>query len=132
MYIVGTQSIPSGATTVINFDRSAYDPNSNLTLGTGALYTVPVAGLYIVTLNALLATAANGVFATIFRNSTEDSRGTQFGGAVAGYGSSASAILNCLAGDTIQGCIFQNSGAGINLNTGAAGTYLAVHFLSPA
>lgn len=131
---VGAQTITTGGVTLA-LDTIDYDPNGNCSTGSHN-YTAPVNGIYTVTFNVEVSTAASltGVVAQLRKNAVTITNGSlalanNAGPAV--YVSVGKDEISLVAGDvlTIFASTFGANSAAAGL-TGIA-NYLSVHFLSP-
>jgi hypothetical protein len=110
MYRSAAGGALTGSTfTTVPYDTAIFDPNGNLTVGAGALYTVPVDGYYAVSGWYGVSTApADGtrILAAIYQAGSVTgriARGTDvtIGAATVGGAAVNCPSVSCLAGDTL-------------------------------
>jgi hypothetical protein len=127
------QSIPSGASTVVNFDTLELDSDGAVATGAGWTFTCPTGkgGLYHVSAVCGFASfnVAAIVFGGIFQNSTEKHRSNRWLTAAADSVPyvTLSADLLLSAGDTVQFKIFQGAGVNKTLELLAASNRICIH-----
>jgi hypothetical protein len=129
VYASVSLTIPNAAFTGLLFDTVIADPNNNYAPGTG-LYTVPVAGLYLVTASVLWSAVAASTanLLSLFKNATEYRRG--YNAAATGGGMALSAIATCALGDTLGISASQTSGGSGTTTAGPVNTWADIHLLS--
>jgi hypothetical protein len=125
-----TASITSGTTTFLDFPTENFDTHSAMTgagggntttAGTGCRYVVPVAGKYLVAYT--IEATAYGVSATvwegfIYKNTTKITEFTTLATATTlNYAATQTRLVQCVAGDTLQIAVSQNSGGSRTLTT---------------
>lgn len=90
----------NNAFAVVPFDTEQYDTNSNVASG---VYTVPVSGFYQFNWNVMMNCSGTiRLLASLFKNGTEISDGSELTSVNAAFGSHGSDIIQCTAGDTID------------------------------
>ncbi|HDR9164879.1 TPA: hypothetical protein QDB28_005315 [Burkholderia vietnamiensis] len=125
------QSIPNNTFTVVTNYTTTLNQGSNFVASTG-VYTTPSAGLYdvragvrfnaatgVIGTQVLIAVAVNGTI--VYQSGMAQQNTSGFASQAAGAW-----LVNCSAGDTITIRVFQNSGAAMTLDGGAAANYVQI------
>jgi hypothetical protein len=121
-------SVASGGTEIIDFDTSIINTHGSVTTGASWQFTAPVSGIYRVSVcldfGAVTAGAiGQGVAAFVFKNGVSNAKlgaqRYQTTGGATNQMVSGSNIVKCLAGDTLDIRVTQNSGSALSLSAGA-------------
>lgn len=122
------QSISNATPVVVTgYDAAAINTNGNFNSTTG-VFTVESAGVYEVTANAHIAFNATGYrFNQINKNGAVYQYGT-FVNANSGDGTHviATALIRCIAGDTISQSVYQSSGGALDIRALAGATSMHI------
>jgi len=109
---------------VVPYNLIEYDPNNNCTLGTGAGYTAPIAGYYLVNVNYLLnvqGTSVGQIASGLLLNGSgirQSIRQHAFASGVNDFQSGTFAtIVSMNIGDFVQATYFADPGAGSSGST---------------
>lgn len=128
------QSIATGSFVAMNWTTRTETASAGMTLD-NAGFIVVVPGLYQVNFAATFAANATGQrHAMIYHNGTVEVHGYSTN-AVAGSDvcrMNVSTVVKCAIGDTINGVIYQSSGAALNTTIGAGHNILRATWVGPA
>ena len=125
-------SIGSATVVALQWNTEEYDTASMFT-AFGTTITAAFTGIYLVTYRVSFASAANGVRQTFIRRNDGVRYGDQTESVTAtatGITLSGSAEVDLAASQYVECCAYQDTGAGLNVQTSTA-DYFAVRFLGP-
>jgi hypothetical protein len=126
MYLNSNTAVAANA--AIPFTTVVYDPAGMCTTGAGAHITVPTDGMYLVTAVGQDVTTSVAWYIYIYSAATVQAYGSNSNVSGVGEVSSASTVLKCAAGDTIQA----TAGAATTV-VGTLGTaHMTVTYIGPA
>lgn len=120
------QSIANATSTIVDFGTKDFDTHGSVTTGGSWIFTAPTSGKYQIqaSLN-FQAAAATFVLIETFKNGSAFSRTYQATSTNAMPGHHSD-IVNCLAGDTLQIRVQQQSGASKSLTTTAIENFVSI------
>jgi hypothetical protein len=130
------QSFGNGSTATIIYNNRIFDTHGAFNTSTG-VYTVPVAGTYLVTINTHWAAStawsnAEVTTSSIRQNGVEVANillypwATQASSVTVQAGGPLTILVRCAKGDTIDAQAVQASGGSLALNTNAAVNYISI------
>jgi hypothetical protein len=140
VYKSAAQTVATGAWEHLSFDSEDYDTNSlHSTSSDTQRLTAAVDGWYVACLQVSFETDGTGRRDIQIRkndSSTDGTAGTRWGRTTLGsLGSGDSTIMQCsaylylAATDYVKGLAWQNSGAGLDVESGSAATWFALTWL---
>jgi hypothetical protein len=140
VYKSAAQTVATGAWEHLSFDSEDYDTNSlHSTSSNTQRLTAAVDGWYVACLQVSFETDGTGRRDIQIRkndSSTDGTAGTRWGRTTLGsLGSGDSTIMQCsayvylAATDYVKGLAWQNSGAGLDVESGSAATWFALTWL---
>lgn len=117
-YLQGTQTLASGAVTVVELDAELFDTNSNFNPATHR-WTAPITGFYQInaSITATLGTNAT-IIGYIYKNGTTPILGGQNSNSTAGVRNTTATsnhLIPLTAGDTLELRVGASSGSGTTL-----------------
>ena len=120
-YFSGSQSIPSGTLTKIQFNTEYFDTNSNYDATTNYRFTPTVAGYYQINLSCRIDYTGQEVFVDLYKNNDEYLRGNNMN--VTASFASIQPTLSTLVymngtTDYLEGYIYQSTGSSRSLTSG--------------
>ena len=126
------QSIPNSTTTDIVLATDQIPLAGGMTRS-GGVFTVPIAGLYLVVIKARWAANATGYRTLqLKRNNSFYAEAPIAMGQAQDSGAGISVVIKCAANDNLRMATWQNSGGALNVVTTSSGTSMAVCYLGPA
>lgn len=130
-YRNSSASITNNTVQKINYDTTSFNIGGFFDVVTNNRYNCPVDGYYQVTVANQIAamTDTNRLGSYIYKNGSEDSETIYSIGGSATNSGQVSALLKCLAGDYLEGNVFQNSGGSLNLDNDPRQSYMSVAFI---
>ena len=140
VYKSAAQTVAASAWEHLSFDSEDYDTNSlHSTSSNTQRITAAVDGWYVACLQVSFAASATGRRDIQIRkndSSTDGSAGSRWGRVTLGaLGGADSTIMQCQAylylsaTDYVKGCAWQNSGGGLDVESGSAGTWFSLTWL---
>jgi hypothetical protein len=115
-------SAANGVFTLVSFETEEFDTNNNFDSTTNYRFTPTVAGYYTLFGRVVLATAANPVLVSVFKNGVEYKRGGVTGVAT-NLGTVSTIVSMNGSTDYVDIRVYQPSGSAINTTTGATEVY---------
>jgi hypothetical protein len=118
-------SIPNNTTTLLIFPTKDYDSHGAYNTSTG-VYTCPVSGLYSIKAQGLFASNVTGSRKVYVYKNTVLYRFMDIKNASGSNWVSGVASVKCVAGDTLDIRVFQDSGGALSMDSTAGVTALAI------
>jgi len=131
-HLSGHQTLATGTWTKLALATELYDKNNDFDSSTNYRFTVPVDGIYFVTVNASFAlTAGNDAAAAIYKNGAENNLRFDVPGRNGGhFNINVTALLDLDATDYIEFFAYHSEGSDDTINSSTARTYAMIHKLA--
>ena len=132
VHLASTQTVATATWTKLALASEKYDKNNDFDSSSNYRFTVPVDGIYFVTVNASFAlTAGNDAAAAIYKNGAENNLRFDVPGRNGGhFNINVTALLDLDATDYIEFYVFHNEGSDDTINSSTARTYAMIHKLA--
>jgi hypothetical protein len=127
VYRAGALTIGAGSTAKVTFETETFDTNNNFDATTNNRYVAPVNGFYWFSATVSMAVNANLYGILLYKNNSSHKRGNFYStGAVATNNEfTVTTLLQLSATDYIEIYMFNNSGSGSAIDTGAEKSYFS-------